>query len=68
MSDKFAKMMFFTCRNIKFILIKTKYYRQNLFEKIKIIIQKTKKKTGNSIFGNMPAKPNACVVIGLQIF
>ena len=44
MSDKFAKMMFFTCRNIKFILIKTKYYRQNLFEKIKIIIQKTEKK------------------------
>ena len=31
------------CTNTKFILIKTKQYRQRLLEKAKIIIQKTEK-------------------------
>ena len=34
-----------------------------LFKTIKTIIQKTEKKTENSIFGNMPAKQSFCMVL-----
>ena len=37
------------CTKTKFILIKTKYYYQKLFEKIKIIIQKNEKYLQSSI-------------------
>ena len=49
------------CTNTKFILIKAKYYHQRLSHQLDFS-SKQKIKAENIIFGNMPAKPNVCVV------